>query len=159
MLSNCGGGEDSWESLGQQGDQTVYPKGNQLSIFMKNSCWSWSSNALAIGCEELTHLKRLWCWERLRAGGEGDNRRWDGWRASSTKWTWVWVNYRSWWWRGRPGMLLFMGLQRIGHDWATDLNWSRYKNKTPVQSSIFLSLDKRWGKKKSLWIWKEDRSL
>ena len=71
MLSNCCGGEDSWESLGQQGDQTVYPKGNQLSIFTKNSCWSWSSNALAIWCEEPSHWKRPWCWERFRAGSEG----------------------------------------------------------------------------------------
>ena len=148
MLLNCGVGEESWESLGLQVDPACPSWRSVLGVHWKDSCWSWNSNTLATWCEELTHLKRLWCWERLRAGGEGDNRRWDGWRASSTKWTWVWVNYRSWWWRGRPGMLLFMGLQRIGHDWATDLNWSRYKNKTPVQSSIFLSLDKRWGKKK-----------
>ena len=62
-----------------------------------------------------------WCWERLRAGGEGDNRGWDGWMASPTQWTWVWVNSGSWWWTGRPGVLRFMALQRVGHDWVTKL--------------------------------------
>jgi len=65
-----------------------------------------------------------WCWEGLGAGGEGDNRGWDGWMASLTWWTWVWVNSRSWWWTGRPGVLWSMGSQRVGHDWATDLIWS-----------------------------------
>ena len=72
---------------------------------------------------ELTHWKRLWCWEGLGAGGEGDDRGWDGWMASLTGWTWVWVNPGSWWWTGRPGVLRFMGSQRVGHDWATELNW------------------------------------
>ena len=74
-------------------------------------------------CEELTHLKRSWCWERLTAGGEGDDRGWDGWMASPTQWTWVWASSGSWWWTGRPGMLQSMGSQRVGHDWATELNW------------------------------------
>ena len=60
----------------------------------------------------------------LWAGGEGDDRRWDGWMASPTRWTWVWVNSGSWWWTGRPGVLRFMELQRVGHDWATELNWN-----------------------------------
>ena len=67
-------------------------------------------------CEELTHWKRPWCWEGLRAGREGDNRGWDGWMASPAQWTWVWVNSGSWWWTGRPGVLRFMGLQRVRHD-------------------------------------------
>ena len=62
----------------------------------------------------------------IGAGGEGDDRGWDGWMASPTRWTWVWVNFRSWWSTGRPGMLRFMGLQRVGHDWVTDLIWSDY---------------------------------
>ena len=66
----------------------------------------------------------IWCWEGLRAGGEGDDRAWDGWMASLTQWTWVWVNSRSWWWTGRPGMLRFMGLQRVRHNSATELNWT-----------------------------------
>ena len=90
-------------------------------------CWSWSSNILATWCEELTHGKRPWCWERLKAGGEGDNRGWDGWMASPTKWTWVWVNSRSWWWTGSPGLLRSMGSQRVGHYWATELNWDTRK--------------------------------
>ena len=60
----------------------------------------------------------------IGAGGEGDDRGWDGWMASPTRWTWVWVNFRSWWWTGRPGVLQFMGSQRLGHDWATELNWT-----------------------------------
>ena len=60
----------------------------------------------------------------LGAGGEGNIRGWDGWMASLTWWTWVWVNSRSWWWTGRPGVLQFMGSQRVGHDWANELNWT-----------------------------------
>ena len=83
-----------------------------------------NSRSLATSCEELTHWKRLWCWEGLGAGGEGDIRGWDGWMASLTRWIWVWVNSGSWWWTGRPGVLRFMGSQRAGHDWATELNWT-----------------------------------
>ena len=72
----------------------------------------------------LTHLKRLWCWERLRTGGEGADRGWDGWMASPTQWTWVWVDSGSWWWTGRSGVLRFMGLQRVGHKWATKQQWN-----------------------------------
>ena len=75
-------------------------------------------------CEELTHLKRPWCWEGLKAGGEGDDRRWDGWMASLTQWRWVWVNSGSWWWTGRPGIVQSMGSQRVGHDRATEFNWT-----------------------------------
>ena len=67
-----------------------------------------------------------WCLARLKARGEGDNRGWDGWMASLTQWTWVWVNSGSWWWIGRPGMLRSMGSQRVGHDWATELNWATF---------------------------------
>ena len=77
---------------------------------------------LATWFEERIHLKRPWCWERLKAGGEGDNRGWDGWMASPTQWTWVWVNSVSWWWTGRPDVLQSVGSQRAGHDWATELN-------------------------------------
>ena len=92
-----------------------------LDVLWKAWCWSWNSSTLATSCEGLTHWKRPWCWEGLGAGGEGG---WDGWMASLTRWTWVWVNSRSWWWTGRPGMLRFVGLQRVGHDWATELNWT-----------------------------------
>ena len=68
-------------------------------------------------------FKRPWCWERLKAEGEGDNRGWDGWMASPIQWTWVWANSGSWRWTGRPGMLQSMGSQRVRHDWVTELNW------------------------------------
>ena len=67
----------------------------------------------------LSSSSRLWCWEGLGAGGEGDDR----WMASPTRWTWVWVNSGSWWWTGRPGVLQFMGSQTVGHDWVAELNW------------------------------------
>ena len=119
MLLNCGVGEDSWESLGLQGDPTS-PSWRRLvlGVHWKDWCWSWNSNTLATWCRELTRLKRPWCWERLRAGGEGDDRGWDDWMASPT-----WVYSRSWWWTGRPGMLWFIGLQSRTQlsDW-TELN-------------------------------------
>ena len=115
-------GEDSWESLGLQGDPTSPSWRSDLGVHRKDWCWSWNSNTLATWCKKLTHWKRPWCWERLRAGGEEDDRGWDGWMASLTQWTWVWVDSTSGWWTGRPGVLLFMGSQRVRHDWATELS-------------------------------------
>ena len=124
MLLNCGVGVDSWESLGLQGDQTsTAQRKSVLNIHWKDWCWSWNSNTLVTSCEELTHWKRLWCWEGLGAGGEGADRGWDGWMASPTRWTWVWVNSGSWWWTMKPDVLQFMGSQKVGHDWVTELNW------------------------------------
>ena len=123
MLLNCDVGEDSWESLGQQGDQTSQNKRKStLNTHWKD--WRWSSNTLATWCEETSHRKRPWCWERFKTGGEGDNRGWDGWMASPTQWIWVWVSSRCWWWTGRPGLLKSMGSQSVGHDWATEMNWT-----------------------------------
>ena len=85
--------------------------------------WSWSSNIFSTWCEELTHLQRPWFWERLKVGGKGDDRGWDGWMTSLTQWKWVLVNFGSWWWTWRPGMLQPMELRRFRHDWATELNW------------------------------------
>ena len=116
--------KDSWESLGLQEDPTSPTlKESVLNIHWKDWCWSWNSNTLATWCEELTHLKRPWCWERLKAGGEGDDRGWDGWMASLILWTQVWISSGSWGGTGRPGVLWFMGSQRVRHDWATELNW------------------------------------
>ena len=95
-----------------------------LGVLWKEWCWSWNSSTLATSCEELTRWKRLWCWEGLGAVAERGNRGWDGWMASRTRWTWVWVNSRRRWWTGRPGVLWFMGSQRVGHDWVTELNWT-----------------------------------
>ena len=105
--------------------QPVQPKGDQpWDFFGSNDAeagtpilWPPHEKSWLIG-------KRLWCCEGLGAGGEGDDRGWDGWMASPTPWTWVWVNSRSGWWTGRPGVLQFMGSQTVGHDWATELNLS-----------------------------------
>ena len=78
-----------------------------------------NSNTLVTLCEELTHLKRPWFWERLKAGGEGDDRGWDGWMTSPTRRTWVWVGSGSWWWTGRPGVLQSMGSQRVRQNLGT----------------------------------------
>ena len=91
---------------------------------LKDWCWSWNSNTLATWWEEPTHLKRAWCWEKLKVGREGDDRGWDGWMASPTQWTWVWVDSGSWWWTGWPGVLWFMRSPRVGHDWVTEVNWT-----------------------------------
>ena len=101
------------------------PKENQSWIFIGRTDAKAETPILRPPDAELTHWKRPRCWERLRAGGEGDDRAWDSWMASPTQSTWVWVNSWSWWWTGRPGMLSFMGLQRVGHNWATELNSSK----------------------------------
>ena len=125
MLSNCGTGEYSWESFGQQkrSNKSILKKINP-NIHWKDWWWSWSSNTLATWRKEPTHCKRPWYWKRLKAGGEGDDRGWDGWMASPTLWTWVWVSSGSWRWTGKPGMLQSIGSQRVGHDWVTELNWT-----------------------------------
>ena len=103
--------------------QPVHSKGDQFWMFIGRTDAKAKTPILWPHHAELTHWKRLWCWEGLGAGGEGDNRGWDGWVASLTRWTWIWVNSGSWWWTGKPGMLRFMGSQRVGHDWGTDLIW------------------------------------
>ena len=133
MLFNCGVGKDSSESLGLQGDPTSPSwRKSTLNIHWKDWCWSWSSNTLATWCRELTPWKRPWCWERLRIGGEGDDRGWDGWMASLTWWTGVWAGSRSWWWAGRPGVLQSMGLQsQHDSDWTEPtLNKNNKADKT-----------------------------
>ena len=84
---------------------------------------SWKSKTLVTWCKELTHLKRHWCWERLKAGGKGDHRGWDDWMVSLTQWAWVWVNSGRWQWTRRPGVLHSMGSQTVRHNWVTELNW------------------------------------
>ena len=122
MLLNCGIGEDSlrvpWTA--RSSNQSIL---KEISPEYSLEYWSWNSKTLATWCGELTHLKRPWCWERLKAEGEGDDRGWDGWMASLTQWTWVWVSSRSWWWTGKPGMLQSMGSQRVGHGYVTEINW------------------------------------
>ena len=93
-----------------------------LGVNWKDWCWGWNSNTLATSCEELTHWKRPWSLEGLGAGGEGDDRGWDGWMASPTRWTWVWVNSGSWWWTGKPGCWDSWG--RKESDTTERLNWT-----------------------------------
>ena len=117
-----GVGEDSWESLALQGDPTSpSSRKSVLNVHWKDWCWSWNSNTLATWYEELTPLKRSWCWERLKVGREGDDRGWDGWVASLTQWTWVWISSGNWWWTWRPGVLQSMGSKRVGYNWAVEL--------------------------------------
>ena len=135
MLLKYDVGEDSWESLGLQGDPTSpFWKRSVLGVLWKDWCWSWNSNTLATWCKELTHWKRPWCWKRLREGGEGDDRGWDGWMASLTQWTWVWVNSGSWWWTGRPGVLRSMGSQ--SQTWLSD--WTELPNKRQAHVDFFI---------------------
>ena len=104
--------------------QPVHPKGGQSWVFIGRTDAEAETPVFWPPHAELTYWKRPWCWEGLGAGGEGDERGWDGWMASPTRCVWVWVNSGSWWWTGRPGVLQFMGSQRVGHDWATELNWT-----------------------------------
>ena len=105
--------------------QPVHPKRDQSWVFIGRTDVEaelmLKPNTLATWCEELTHWKRPWCWERLKAGGEGVNRGWDGWMASPTQWIWACINSGSWWWTGRLGVLQSMGVTKVRHDW---LNWT-----------------------------------
>ena len=100
----------------------VNPKVNP-EYSWKDWCWSgsWSTNTLATWCEEQAHWKRPWYWERLKAGGEGDDRGWDGGMASLILWTWAWASSGSWWWTVKPGVLQSIGLRRVRHNWVTEL--------------------------------------
>ena len=136
--------------------QPAHPKGDQSWVFIgrTDAVAEINSSTLATWCEELTHLKRPWCWERLKAGGEGNDREWDGWMASPTQWTCVWASSSSWLWTGKPGMLQFMGSQGVRHDWATNLNWTESNTETgsgfpPICQVDYLTILKRcnvfWG--------------
>ena len=138
MLLNCGVGEYLESPLDCKEIQAVYPKGDQSWVFIgRTDGWSWNSNTLATSWEKLTHWRIPWCWEGLGEGGEGDNRGWDGWMASPTRWTWVWVNRGSWQWTGSPGVLQFMGLQRVRQEWVTELkNQIWIKNKSKIWNKL-----------------------
>ena len=107
-----------------KGIQPVNPKGNQSWIFIGRT--DAETEAPILRPPDVNNWligKRPWCWERSKAGGEGDNRGRDGWMASPTQWTWVWARSGSWWWTGKPDMLQSMGSQRVRHNWVTELNW------------------------------------
>ena len=113
--------------------QPVHPKGDQSWVFIGKTdvdaetpiLWPRDAKSWLTGKDPDAE-------KRFREGGEGDDRGWDGWMASLTWWTWVWVDSWSWWWIGRPGMLWFMGLQRVGHNWATELNWTELQFYPPA---------------------------
>ena len=103
--------------------QPVHPKGNQSWIFIGRT--DVEAEAPILGPPDVKNWviwKRPWCWERLKAGGEGDDRGWDGWMVSLTQWTWVCASSESWWWIGKAGMPQSIGSQRVRHEWATELN-------------------------------------
>ena len=110
--------------------QPVHPKG-QSWVFIGRTEAEAETPVLWPPRAKSWFIGKDWCWEGLGAGGEGDDRGWDGWMASLTQWTWVWVNSGSWWWTGRPGVLQFMGAERVRHGWVNELNWS-FKNSFPI---------------------------
>jgi len=131
MLLNCGVGEDSWESLRLQGDPTqsilkeISPEDLLEGLMLK------------LNLQYFGHLMwRTDSFEKtlMKAGGEGDDRGWDGWMASPPRWTWVCVNSGSWLWTERPGVLWFVGSQRVGHNWATELNWTELRIALPIST-------------------------
>ena len=102
----------------------IFDKGGKNIQRIKDNLfnkWCWKNWSTTCKRMKLEHFLTPWCWERLQAGGEGDDKGWDGWVTSSTQWTCVWVNSGSWQWTGRPGVLQFMGSQRVRHNWATEL--------------------------------------
>ena len=111
-------------SLDRKEIKSVNPKGNQSWIFTGRTDAEAETPVIWPPDVKSWLIWKDWCWERLKVGGEGDDRGWDGWMASPTQCTWVWVNSGSWWWTGRPGVLQFMGSQRVGLDWTTELNWT-----------------------------------
>ena len=123
MLLDCGVGENSWELLGLQGDPTSPSSRSVLGVHWKDWCWSWNSSTLATSCEELTHWKRPWSWEGLELEEKGMTEDkmagWHHWLNGHE----FWLNSGCWWWTGRPGVLWFMGSQRVGRDCPTELNW------------------------------------
>ena len=98
------------------------PKGNQSWIFIARTDVEVETLILWLP-DELTPWKRPWCWERLKAGGEGEDKGWDGWMVSPTQWTLAWVSSRNWWWTGKPGMLQSMGSRRV-NTMSDSVNWT-----------------------------------
>ena len=118
----------------------VHPKGNQSWIFIGRTDAEAETPILWPPDAKNWLIGKDWCWERLRAGGEGDDRGWDGWMASPTRWTWVWASSGSWWWTGRPGVFQSMGSQRAGHNWATEVNWTETSSSDPIKEVSKLRL-------------------
>ena len=103
--------------------EQIHSEGDQPWDFFGRNDAKAETPVLGHLMRRVDSLEKTLCWEGLGAGGEGDGRGWDGWMTSLTQWTWIWMNSGSWWWIGRPGVLRFMGMQRVRHDWVTELNW------------------------------------
>ena len=118
----------------------VHPKGNQSWIYIgRTDAEAEIPIPFATCCEELNHWKRPWYSEGLKVGEEVNPRGWDDWMASLTQWRWVWTSSGSWWWTGKPVFLHSMGLQRVGQNWATELNWSDCISKCCIIGSCIFS--------------------
>ena len=138
MLLNCGAGEDSWESFGLQEDATSpSSRRSVLNIHWKDWCWScnsspWPSDVKKWLIGKDPDAGKEWRWD------EKGSTRWNGWKASPMRWTWVWVNSGSCWWTGRPGMLQSMGSQRVRHDWVTELSWTETKSLGNAVTPVYI---------------------
>ena len=143
MILNCGAGEDSWESLGLQGDPTSpFWRRSVLDVHWKDWCCSWNSNTLVTSSKELTYWKRPWCWEGLGVEGEGDDRKWDGWMASLTPWMWVWVNSGRWWWTRETQHAAIHGVTNL--DMTERLNWTELNGNVALESFVHSNLSNRY---------------
>ena len=140
MLLNCGMEKMLESPLDCKEIQPIHPKGDRSWVFIERTDIEAETPIIWP-----LYTKNWLIWKDPHTGNEdgrkGDDKGWDGWMASPTHWTWVWVNSRSWWWTGRPGMLQSMGLQKVGHNWATELNWNMCRECT-------LRSIRQWWKKK-----------
>ena len=139
MLLNCGVEKTLESPLDCKEIQPVHPKGNQSWIFIGRTD-AEAETPVFWPTDAETHCKRPWYWERWKAGGEGDDSGWDGWMASLTWWTWIWVGSGSWWWTGKPCMLQSVRSQGVGQDWSTELNWTTRNQMPPHRPSLSLCL-------------------
>ena len=128
MLLSCGVGEDSWESLVSKEIQPVYPKGNQSWIFIEGVMLKLKLQYFGHLMQRTVSLEKTLMLGKIEGRRRRGDRGWNGWTASLTQCTWVWVNSGSCWWTGKPGVLQSMGLQRVGQDWAAELNWAWNRN-------------------------------
>ena len=125
--------------------QPVHPKGNQSWYSLEGQMLKLKLQYFGQLMPRTDSFEKTMIQRKIEGGGEGDDRGWDGWMASLTQWTWVWVNSGSWWWTERPGVLQSMGSQRVRHDWVTELNWcSRLVTRWPKHGADSNTGTKSW---------------
>ena len=142
VLLNSDAAEDSWESLGLHDRTSQSSRKSTLNIHWKD--WCWNSNTLATWCEQPTHWKRPWCWERLKAKGEGGSRRWDGQIPQPTQRTWTGANSGRYWSTEEPGVLQFLGLQR--ETWFSNCTTTTMTREQDYNEDMIKSWDVLWKK-------------